>query len=170
PLKELTNHELYLRYKDTFRKNNERLYKRNGKEYKRKWIKENPEKHKGYVKDYETKNKGIKNVWNKAEQSIKLEGQICEICKEKKAEVRHHEDYSKPREVILVCMKCHKKIHKRLDKERIELEQGGSEDVCECEHKRNYHAYVPNNKNPKHYACRKRYCKCKKFKQKEVKK
>lgn len=36
----------------------------------------------------------------------------CEICGETKVEI-HHEDYSKPRELIFVCKKHHKEIHKK---------------------------------------------------------
>jgi len=37
----------------------------------------------------------------------------CEKCGAK-AQDRHHEDYKKPLQVIYVCRKCHKAIHKAL--------------------------------------------------------
>lgn len=38
-------------------------------------------------------------------------GCLCEICKQEQAVHRHHPDYSKPLEVVLVCIKCHNKLH-----------------------------------------------------------
>lgn len=37
---------------------------------------------------------------------------ICLICKVNPAEQMHHEDYSKPLEIIPVCIKCHTQLHK----------------------------------------------------------
>lgn len=36
-------------------------------------------------------------------------GKKCEVCKKKFASERHHSDYYKPLEVILVCKYCHKR-------------------------------------------------------------
>ena len=35
----------------------------------------------------------------------------CEMCGKNDAEVRHHDDYSKPLQVKLICNECHYKIH-----------------------------------------------------------
>lgn len=35
----------------------------------------------------------------------------CEVCNEKDAVERHHPDYSKPLDVVSVCIPCHKQIH-----------------------------------------------------------
>ena len=45
-----------------------------------------------------------------AKHRIKLVG-LCQVCNKKKATERHHPDYYKPKEVILVCNGCHRKIH-----------------------------------------------------------
>ena len=51
----------------------------------------------------------------KAQRKIKiLKNQLCEHCKKEKATDRHHEDYSKPLEIIFLCKKCHTKLHKKL--------------------------------------------------------
>jgi hypothetical protein len=63
--------------------------------------KENPEFHKKY------------NARHTAEQEVDLKGKICERCHKRKARFRHHEDYSKPLEVILCCRKCHKILDKK---------------------------------------------------------
>jgi hypothetical protein len=36
----------------------------------------------------------------------------CVICKEKKVQA-HHQDYSKPLEIVWLCAKCHTKAHKK---------------------------------------------------------
>jgi len=38
-------------------------------------------------------------------------GQLCQICKNKLAVERHHEDYDKPLEIKFLCMLCHKRCH-----------------------------------------------------------
>jgi hypothetical protein len=48
---------------------------------------------------------------SKAFRKIKMENQICEICKKFKAVERHHSDYSKPLEVIFLCKGCHELLH-----------------------------------------------------------
>lgn len=37
----------------------------------------------------------------------------CCICKKTKNLVRHHPDYNKPKDVIIVCKSCHAKIHSK---------------------------------------------------------
>lgn len=39
---------------------------------------------------------------------------ICSMCEKKKRISGHHPDYSKPLEVIWVCVSCHADIHKKL--------------------------------------------------------
>ncbi len=78
--------------------------------YMRDWTKKNPDKVNYIIKNYRKRNPKKKRVWDKAGRNIALKG-FCEVCKVKKAEDRHHPDYSKPLEVILVCKKCHKNIH-----------------------------------------------------------
>lgn len=40
-----------------------------------------------------------------------LKGIKCQVCKEKPAVHRHHEDYDKPLDILFVCWECHGKIH-----------------------------------------------------------
>ena len=86
---------------------------KNHNEYVREWNKKNPDKVRKIVKKYRGKNQEKQPAWDKARRgigAIKIEG-LCQICKIEKAKLRHHKDYSKPREVILICAKCHKNIH-----------------------------------------------------------
>lgn len=48
-----------------------------------------------------------------AEEKIIIpENKLCEQCGKKLAKHRHHDDYSKPLEVKLLCVSCHNKIPK----------------------------------------------------------
>ena len=52
----------------------------------------------------------------KASRHIKIpKDTLCSICRKNKATIRHHDDYTKPLDVLLVCNKCHYKIHNGAD-------------------------------------------------------
>ncbi len=81
--------------------------------YKKNWRKKNYGKIRERDKKYRSENKEKRKAQDKAGRgigSIKIEGN-CRICNERKAVHRHHPNYSKPRDVLLVCAKCHRKIH-----------------------------------------------------------
>lgn len=67
-----------------------------------------------YLREWRRKNKEKIYAQVKA-RGIKIpKGQICQGCKDKKARIKHHEDYSKPYEVKFLCSSCHnKKIKNR---------------------------------------------------------
>lgn len=82
----------------------------------KKWRENHPQKtklfrtenQKRYIKKYPDKVRAHRI----ANKKIKItEGFLCEICKKEKAKHKHHPDYSKPLEVVLVCIKCHNKLH-----------------------------------------------------------
>lgn len=68
----------------------------------------------------------LKNVYDPIKYKCKMQvyyaikkGELikpenCSICNEKSKLDGHHVDYSKPLNVLWVCRKCHKAIHKRL--------------------------------------------------------
>ena len=92
----MTEHEKYQRYKKTHKK----LRIKNKGKYNfalavKKYSLKNPEKIK--AKD---KSKYIKIP----------EGTLCIKCEIRLAKQRHHEDYSKPLEVIFVCRDCHAEL------------------------------------------------------------
>lgn len=104
PVKELTSHEFYLRYKDVIKKNNKKNYKKYGKKF-----------FADAVKRYADKNKEKIKAKDKARWNIPIpDGQICQVlyCN-KPAIQRHHEDYSKPMEVIFVCRECHGELDRQ---------------------------------------------------------
>ena len=38
--------------------------------------------------------------------------QPCSVCRNKEKPHAHHPDYSKPKEIVWLCLKCHRHIHK----------------------------------------------------------
>ena len=94
----------------------ERKYRRNNrkKTYERvmRWQKDNPEKTYKKLCKYREKNKQKTNARNLAIKHIRITNKTkCSICKVNLAKQRHHNDYNKPLDVLLVCFKCHTNIH-----------------------------------------------------------
>jgi hypothetical protein len=58
------------------------------------------------------KNKGKRTAWWKAAKAIPLAGAKCSRCERTLNLVRHHPDYSKPLDVVIVCALHHKEIHR----------------------------------------------------------
>ena len=95
---------------------NREKIKKNKKEsgYNKKYYAKNREKIKENRKEWLKKPENRKkiNARNFAKRCIKIKKEDkCEVCKVSGAEDRHHENYDKPLEVVLVCKSCHKKIH-----------------------------------------------------------
>jgi len=66
-----------------------------------KWLKKNPIKYKCYKK------------FRKAlAQNIIKKRNSCEICYNSPTEC-HHEDYNKPLEIIELCIRCHRFLHRK---------------------------------------------------------
>ena len=109
-------------------------WRENNSSYHRKWKEKNP----NYMKEWWVNHQGYLNKWMKknnfkerykeiieagriANKSIKIpNGYKCEVCNKNLAINRHHEDYSKPLQVILCCKSCHglldRERHKREEK------------------------------------------------------
>lgn len=69
-------------------------------------------RHQRYLND---KRSGVKKAQDKAIRCIKINTNICQICKKVSNNLeRHHFDYSKPIDVIIVCRSCHRLIHSQL--------------------------------------------------------
>jgi len=70
--------------------------------------------HNLYHNIWAKKNRIQKNAQLIAIRHIKIpDGQLCTKCSINLAIERHHPDYSKPLEVVLVCRNCHVDIHKK---------------------------------------------------------
>jgi hypothetical protein len=72
---------------------------RQGIDYLRKYRAENPEKYRAH------------SILNKAVSRGKIHKQPCEICGTTERIEAHHEDYSKPLDVIWLCSMHHSWIH-----------------------------------------------------------
>lgn len=64
--------------------------------------------HKRYVKEFPEKIQAEK----KAQLNIKID-KPCVVCGSTENLQRHHPDYSKPLEVVILCPACHGKIHRK---------------------------------------------------------
>ena len=86
-----------------------RKYREEGKKYKKsdykKWLLQNPEKKKAHME--------VKN----ALRSGRMHRHPCCICGNKAH--AHHEDYSKPLEVIWLCPKHHGERHVQINEEKL---------------------------------------------------
>jgi hypothetical protein len=58
----------------------------------------------------------------KARQMISLKDKQCQVCGTTKNLNRHHEDYTKPLEVIILCYRCHKKHHRTKNRQKFGAE------------------------------------------------
>lgn len=68
-----------------------------------------------YFINYRKTNKEKYIAHNKVNNAIRdgklFKPEKCSICKKKKRIIGHHEDYSKPLDVIWMCQGCHKQHH-----------------------------------------------------------
>ena len=102
----------------------------NMREYKQKWYQKNKEKVKERTKSWEEFNKEKYRVYHRKAQKkyctnnpkkVKahriakgLRGRKCERCGITNVRLEgHHFDYSLPNKIITLCIKCHKKIHRK---------------------------------------------------------
>lgn len=74
----------------------------NSSEYNKNWRHKNAEKAKCHaiVNDY-------------IKRKVLIKPTKCSCCGEEKELQAHHEDYSKPLEIIWLCAKCHSALHKQ---------------------------------------------------------
>ncbi len=90
-------------------------YQENKEMYAKKrerWAKENPEKMKKAREKYSKNNPEKKKAKDKARWNIKFDkDQMCVFCEGRKAKEMHHPDYSKPLEVMFLCIQCHRSLH-----------------------------------------------------------
>lgn len=77
--------------------------------------KNNPDKFRAYKRKYALKNPQKRNavtLVNNAKRDGKIEQKPCLICGDTNVQA-HHEDYSKPLDVIWLCPKHHSELHKK---------------------------------------------------------
>lgn len=90
------------------------------------------EKYKKSAKKWNTENKHKRNAHNKVARAL-FNGKIkrrsdCEVCGSDEKIEAHHHDYSKPLDVIWLCVKCHKQEHKTEREKQRSEHTGNKED------------------------------------------
>jgi len=76
------------------------------------WRKKNPQKAIEQTNKWRKNNPKKRNAEARAQRNIKIPpGKLCEICKKNLATQRHHPDYSKPLDIVMLCTKCHVNLH-----------------------------------------------------------
>jgi len=95
----------------------DRIYSRKYREENPEWKKDNNRKNTGLVKrlvaeyceKYPERVKAL-SIFHRALYSGKIKRGECEICGSEKVD-GHHQDYSKPLEVVWLCHRHHKQLH-----------------------------------------------------------
>lgn len=105
--------------KAKYREKNRQLLREKGSEY----IKRNLEDRAEYLRKkrkIEPEKYNARNIVNYAVKSGKLEkSTTCSVCQSEGRIEGHHPDYSKPLEVVWLCVICHREEHKRLKQEQV---------------------------------------------------
>jgi len=113
---------------EEYRKKNRETCDKSKKEWVERKLKKNPnfhkeryQKNKEKTAEYKKINAEKYRIQTRARCKISLDifcgklkrPDICESCLGRFSKIEaHHEDYSKPREIIWLCIKCHKKADK----------------------------------------------------------
>ena len=103
----LNNREKILGYRKQFAKNNPN--------YIRDWFRNNIKKASIIFKRYYGKNKNKHKAQAIANRAYPI-SQICSVFGCNEIGERHHPDYSKPLEIIWLCRKHHKELHRSFKK------------------------------------------------------
>ncbi len=92
-------------------------HKEQRREYNKKWAKTH------VTPEYRKKHRGKPNIFRKAirrkigyliEKGKIERPEYCSVCNSKENKIEaHHEDYSKPLEIIFLCKSCHSKRFRR---------------------------------------------------------
>ena len=87
------------------------------KKRKRKCYKDNPKKAAQYRDKYIESNHEKYKAHYELNNDIRWGGTIrpeyCSVCNQKCTPEGHHENYSKPLDVIWMCCNCHKHLHRK---------------------------------------------------------
>lgn len=77
------------------------IYQRKRQEYRRRYVAQNKEK----IKAHDAVKRAIK-------KGTLIRPKVCSSCGKHTTSIElHHEDYSRPLEVVPLCILCHKRLH-----------------------------------------------------------
>lgn len=96
-------------------------YKERHRQYYAEWYKKNGRNRSGnygeIILEWQQEHPGRMNVYNKVYRAVKngriIKPSKCNDCHQENRLLAHHEDYSKPLEVIWLCHSCHKIRHSK---------------------------------------------------------
>jgi len=91
-----------------------------------KWRRANPDKAAAQTKRYPEKYKARKVLNHVIEKGRISKPKTCSVCGKTGRVEGHHEDYSKPLEVIWLCSQCHIDIHTNKKTDSHQTTSGGS--------------------------------------------
>lgn len=83
------------------------------KDWKQKHKQQRAEYRKQYRKDNRLKCNAHSLVWNHINTGKLFKPDFCYLCGDKCEPQAHHEDYSKPLEILWLCPTCHANRHKK---------------------------------------------------------
>jgi hypothetical protein len=117
-----SSHQWYLKNKELTKARAKASYEENKQlviDRTAKWAKDNPDRRKSIAKKYDDRYAEenplkivARNAVNNALRDGRIEKTPCE-CGETEVEA-HHEDYNHPLNVDWMCIKCHKKLHRKV--------------------------------------------------------
>lgn len=85
---------------------------------RKKWAQDNPDKVRRQFGRYPEKAKARNAVNNAVAAGRLLKPGVCSVCSSFEDRIEgHHEDYSRPLDVIWLCVRCHKRIDRLLQEE-----------------------------------------------------
>jgi len=102
-------------YSKQYRKDRSKHYAK----LRKRWLLKNPDKlnnikhyRANFMVKWRKENADLVKIYNLSSK-IKIPKYCkCELCHKRLAKEKHHPDYSRPLNVIFVCIKCHKEVHK----------------------------------------------------------
>lgn len=108
----VVDREKYNLYIRTYKSRNKRKWRKYGREYNKEWRKKN-----GYHNEtnWATKNPIKVNAHKEVREAVRtgrLKRLPCEVCNTKRLSAAHHNDYTKPLDVIFLCRIHHAMLHK----------------------------------------------------------
>jgi hypothetical protein len=101
-----------------FRENNKERSNEIIAKYQKRKLEVQSKEYRQFLRDKLNKNRHtaegdkMNKARSRADYHIKLDNKVCEVCGSTDRLQRHHNDYNKPKEVVIMCVLCHHEWHK----------------------------------------------------------